>query len=250
MRTSKQEITEVGRFLAWLAERDKTIYTCRQADIDEWLASGPTTRHAIRTFIVWCGEQKISSELSIGFRQARSGRLMTQDDRLGWLGQCLAGEPDTLPYRVAAVLLLLYAQPLVLVAAMRTDQLQVAPAEILALLGKEPAAVPEPFAQLVRDHLRSRPNLRTGNTNGSPWLFPGYRAGRYLSAQPIMLRLRGLGIDLLGARNAALRDLVKQLPAPIFATQLGYSHQVTQRHAELAAEPMSKYVSIKSGDAR
>jgi hypothetical protein len=55
-----------------------------------------------------------------------------------------------------------------------------------------------------------------------------------------MDRLRTLGIDLLGARNAALRDLVRKLPAPIVATQLGYSHQVTQRHAALAAEPMSK----------
>ncbi|MGI8760245.1 MAG: hypothetical protein ACR2LF_02875 [Jatrophihabitantaceae bacterium] len=34
-------------------------------------------------------------------------------------------------------------------------------------------------------------------------------------------------------------------PAPIVATQLGYSHQITQRHAALAAEPMGKYSSIK-----
>ena len=62
--------------------------------------------------------------------------------------------------------------------------------------------------------------------------------------------LWGVGIHLLGARNAALRDLVRQVPAPIVATQLGYSHQVTQRHAALAAEPMSKYASIKAGNAR
>jgi hypothetical protein len=35
VHTSKQEITEVDRFLTWLAERDTTIYTCRQADVDE-----------------------------------------------------------------------------------------------------------------------------------------------------------------------------------------------------------------------
>jgi hypothetical protein len=56
--------------------------------------------------------------------------------------RCLSGKPDTLPYRVAAVLLLLYAQPLVRVAAMRTEQIQVAPSEILVLLGKEPALSP------------------------------------------------------------------------------------------------------------
>jgi hypothetical protein len=96
---------------------------------------------------------------------------------------------------------------------------------------------------------RRRPNLRTANTDGSPWLFPGNRAGRHLHAQSIMDRLRTLGIDLLGSRNAALRDLVRQVPAPIVATQLGYSHQVTQRHAALAAEPMSKYAAVRSRDS-
>lgn len=244
---SKQELTEVGRFLTWLATQNTTtISTCRQADLDTWLAEGPTTRYAIRTFIVWAGKHQLSSELSIGFRQTRAGRLITQQDRLDWLRQCLTGQPETLPYRVAAVLLLLYAQPLVRVAAMRTEQIQVTPHETLVLLGKEPASVPEPFAQLLHTHLADRPNLRTANTDGSPWLFPGYRAGRHLHPGSVMNRLRTLGIDLLGSRNAALRDLVRQVPAPIVATQLGYCHQVTHHHAELAAQPMSKYASIKA----
>jgi hypothetical protein len=45
------------------------------------------------------------------------------------------------------------------------------------------------------------------------------------------MRLRGSGIDLLGTRNAALREIVRQVPASIAATQPGYSHQVTQKHA-------------------
>jgi hypothetical protein len=239
--TSKQEITEAGRFLAWLASRGKTIATCQQADVDEWLSGGPTTRHAIRTFTVWSTRQKVSPSLAIGFRQARSSRLITQDERLDLLARCLTGEPETLPYRVAAVLLLLYAQPLVRVARLRTENILVAPAETSIQLGRSPAAVPGPFARLLRDHLAARPNMRTANTSGNQWLFPSTRAGQHLHPQSIMARLRGIGIDLLGARNAALRDLVRQVPAPIIATQLGYSHQVTLRHAALAAEPMSQY---------
>jgi hypothetical protein len=245
VHTSKQEITEVGKFLTWLAGREKTIATCTQADVDEWLAGGPTTRHTIRTFTVWTTKQRLSGKLAIDFRQARSSRLITPDDRLEWITRCLVGEPDTLAYRVAAVLLLLYAQPLVRVAALRTEQIEVAPTEIRILLGRESAAIPEPFARLVRDHLAARPNLRTANTDGSPWLFPSTRAGRHLHPNSIMDRLRSLGIDLLGARNAALRDLVRRVPAPIVATQLGYSQQVTELHASVAAEPMSRYVSLK-----
>ena len=126
------------------------------------------------------------------------------------LRRCLAGEPGTVPYRVAGSLLLLYAQPLVRIAAMQTTQVQIAPTELRILLGDEAALVPEPFAQLLREHLAARPNLRTANTNGSPWLFPGYRAGRHLHAQSIMDRLRAIGIDLLGARNAALVDALAE----------------------------------------
>jgi hypothetical protein len=153
----------------------------------------------------------------------------------------------TPPYRVAAALVLVYAQPLVRIAALRTEQIQVAPTEIRILLGDEAAAVPEPFARLLREHLAARPNLQTANTDGSPWLFPSTRAGQHLHPQSIMDRLRDLGIDLLGTRDAALRDLVRRVPAPIVATQLGYSHQVTQKRAELAAQPMSRYAAVKRG---
>lgn len=57
-----------------------------------------------------------------------------------------------------------------------------------------------------------------------------------------MMRLQKLGTDLLGGRNSALQNLVAEVPAPLVAEMLGYSHQVTERHAELAAQPWSRYV--------
>ena len=45
-----------------------------------------------------------------------------------------------------------------------------------------------------------------------------------------------------GRRNSALQNLVAEVPPPLVAEMLGYSHQVTQRHAELAAQPWSRYV--------
>lgn len=246
VHSSKQEITETSKFLLWLAEHDRTIGTCRQTDLDQWLAEGPTTRYLIRTFIVWASKQGLCSELTIGFRQARSVRLVTQDDRLTWLSRLLVGDTETLPYRVAGILMLLYAQPLVRIVGLRTDRVHVTPTEIRILLGSEATAVPEPFAGLLRDHLASRPNMRTANSSGNPWLFPSTRAGYHLHPNTLMKRLRNLGVDLLGARNAALRDLVQRVPAPIVATQLGYSPQVTQRHADHAAQPMSRYAALKA----
>jgi hypothetical protein len=59
----------------------------------------------------------------------------------------------------------------------------------------------------------------------------------------MMMALRTLGIDLLGARNSALGNLVAEIPPPVVANLLGYSHNCTQRHAQLAAQTWARYVT-------
>jgi hypothetical protein len=117
------------------------------------------------------------------------------------------------------------------------------------MLGAEPAALPSPFAELLHDHLANRPNMQAGNTD-SPWVFPSIRAGQHIRPNTMMKRLQNLGIDLRGARNTALKELVQRVPAPIAATQLGYRPGVTQRHAEDAGAPLSRYASLASTDTR
>ena len=60
-----------------------------------------------------------------------------------------------------------------------------------------------------------------------------------------MKRLRNLGINLLGTRNTALQSLVVEAPPPLVAELLGYSHNVTQLHAEIAAQPWAAYVTSR-----
>ncbi|MET3774437.1 hypothetical protein [Arthrobacter nitrophenolicus] len=248
VHSAKQEITETIKFLTWLKlTHGRTVASCLQADIEAWLTDGPTTRHAIRTFFVWAVKNRTCTNITIGFRQARTVPLLTQGKRLAMLKACLTDNFDTLSYRVAAILLLLYAQPVVKIAAMKSADVLLTPDGPRLSLGEEhPAPVPEPFAGLLTKHLASRPNMRTGSSSGSPWLFPGYRAGQHIHPNTLMMRLREIGIDLLGARNASLRSLVQEVPAPLVAEMLGYSYQVTQKHAAAAAEPWSRYPTGKS----
>ena len=58
-----------------------------------------------------------------------------------------------------------------------------------------------------------------------------------------MMRLRALGINLQGARNTALQTLVSEIPAPLVAEMLGYSDQVTQKHATEAGRTWARYVT-------
>ena len=186
---------------------------------------------------------RINKAVQIAHREAKTTRTLTQDQRLGWIKELLTGDAESLPYRVAGTLLLLYAQPLVRIAALPTSAVVIAPTETRISLGTEPVPVPEPFAGVLTHHLHNRPNLRTaGGMIATPWLFPGHRPGKHLDTQTIMMRLRWLGINLLGARNSALGNLVAEVPPPLVAELLGYRYQVTQRHAELAAQPWSRYV--------
>jgi hypothetical protein len=244
-RSAKQEITETIKFLTWLEDtHGRTAAECTQHDVDAYLTSGPTTRHLIRTFFIWAKSSKINTGVQIGFRQARTTPTITQEQRLGWLKELLTGDAESLPYRVAGILLLLYAQPLTKIAALQATAVTRVDGETRIALGREPIPVPEPFASQLNYHLHHRPNLRTaGGAIGTPWLFPSCRPGQHLDPQTIMHRLRWLGINLLGSRNTALQELVSEIPAPLVADMLGYSDQVTQKHAAEAGKTWAAYVS-------
>ncbi|WP_328522660.1 hypothetical protein [Kribbella sp. NBC_00359] len=57
----------------------------------------------------------------------------------------------------------------------------------------------------------------------------------------MMDRLRDLGVNLLGARNRAIGELVLEVPASLDADALGYSAKVAFLHADKAAEPWARY---------
>lgn len=63
-----------------------------------------------------------------------------------------------------------------------------------------------------------------------------------------MGKLRAAGIDVAGARNTTLRDLVAELPPTLVAKALGYSVQVIHLHAADAAIPMAGYVNSAGPD--
>lgn len=241
VHSAKQEITETIKFLTWLdATHARTAATCTQQDVDAYLAGGPTTRSAIRTFFVIARNTHLNRDVKIDSRHARQSPSLTQDQRLQWIRELLTGTSESLPYRVAGMLLLLLAQPLVKVAALRMDHLAPTPAGLTIRLGQNPLTLPEPFADLVRQHAKNRPNLATTNRN-SPWLFPGNRAGQHLHPNTIMGRLRDLGVDLIAARNRALADLVMTAPPSLVADALGYSYQTAFNHAANAGEHWARY---------
>jgi hypothetical protein len=172
-----------------------------------------TTRHKIRTFFAWTKKSKINTAVRLENQQAKSSRMLTQDQRLAWINELLTGNADLLPYRVAGALLLLYAQPPTKILALKTTAIDFTAHETQISLAAEPIPVPEPFAGMLLNHLNNRPNLRAGGGAGAnQWLFPGHRSGTHLDPQTMLVKLRTMGISVLGARNSALHNLVAEIP--------------------------------------
>lgn len=241
VNSAKQEITAAGNFLAWLeAEHGITSLQVRQAHLDEYLSAGTSTRSRVRTFIVWLTRKKDVANIEVPHRYSSAKPMMTQGQRLDLIGRCLSADSGPLAVRVAALLLLLYAQPIGKIAALRCEDLEPLPDGLHLRLGNLPALVPSQFASVLWQHLNARQNQQTGNS-GSAWLFPGTLPGQHLHPDVLMVQLRNLGVDIRGARNSALRSLVEELPPTLIANALGYSYGAVHRHAEDAGAPFAGY---------
>lgn len=241
VRSAKQEITETGKFLKWLyAEYGLAMQGLRQAHLNQYLGEGPTTRYAIRTFLVWQIKNKEIGRLEIPHRYAATKPLITQQQRLDLIRQCIESTGAPLTFRVAGLILLLFGQPVGKIAALQCVDLQALPEGLHLSLGNIPVLVPAQIAPVFWDHLHDRPNQQTGNKR-SRWLFPGTLPGQHIHTDAMMGQLRALGINLGGARNTALRSLVEELPPTLVANALGYSYQVIHKHAADAGLPMAGY---------
>ena len=119
----------------------------------------------------------------------------------------MAQRTESLPYRVAGPLLVLYAQPLVRIAALETTAIVLTQEEMRMSFAAEPVPVPEPFAGMLNIHLNNHPNLRTGGGMvAKPWLFPANSTRRGLGRSEWTVNGRSLNnrrirLDLNVARS-------------------------------------------------
>lgn len=104
-------------------------------------------------------------------RSARTSPSLSQDQRLAWIHELLTGASESLPYRVAGIRLLLYAQSLVKIVTLPTSTINDSSTGMTITLGLHPTGVPESFDSL-REHLNARPNLRAGVEPDSPGCSP------------------------------------------------------------------------------
>ena len=244
---AKQEITEAGKFLAWL----RTTHAVgpndiRQAHVDEYLAAGATTRRHIRNYLRWLDPNRSHRfrPVDAPYRVANSTPMVTQEQRVRMVRNCLEFDQVVLSTRIAGLILLLWAQPLNRIVMLRRRDVDARVDGLYLTFGSVPSVVPPELAATFGDYFAHPSNQRTGNT-GTEWLFPGTRAGRHLHENTLSERLKVLGIDGQRARNATLQDLTRQVDARSLIDLLGYSGKVITLHAARAGAPMSDYIDLR-----
>jgi len=196
-----------------------------------------------RTFIRWAGATRRLPILTFPHRRTRSSATLDQEQRLRLLNSCFQ-QHTPVAHRVAAILLLLYAQPVTRISRLRASDVSDNGNDMTITFETDAVPVPPPIAQLLRQHLDDRPNMRTAANPISPWLFPGLRAGQPLTADRMNHQLRNLGIPLRQARNSALRQLVQDMPPALAARTLGYSQNIAEHHAAQAAVFFNSYATV------
>ncbi|MGW0538701.1 hypothetical protein [Streptomyces sp. NPDC003032] len=245
IQQARGEIHLAAAFLDQLAERGRTLADCTQADVDTWYAGGYVARRLTHAFLRWAIRSKHMPKVAVPHRSTSNPAPLAQHQRLTLLRQLVTRDDTPLQDRVAAVLVLLYAQPLTRIAQLTIDDVLQEDDEVLVRLGDPPSPVPAPFAGMLLSYLGQRPNTMIASNPDARWLFPGRRAGQPLTPATFELRLRHLDFPTQRGRTAAIRHLVLQAPAPVVARMLGYHDDTT---AQLAAEAGGTWQHYAPGD--
>ncbi|MGB6455246.1 MAG: hypothetical protein WBH47_12265 [Streptosporangiaceae bacterium] len=220
---ARQQVRGAITLLDWITSHDLTLTTVQQGDLDTWLTSeGSKHRREAGHFVRWARAQRLTN---LDFAATRwDGPAGEFDTEIRWqqARRLLHDDAITTGDRVAGLLVLLYAQWPAVVARLTLEHVHADEHQVRLRLGREPIVLPEPLAELVLQLVAARHGHATlGDQGASPWLFPGGRPGRPISAEHLGERLRQLGLRPGQDRSGALFALATELPAALLARLLG-----------------------------
>jgi hypothetical protein len=171
---ASDQFIQAQAFLAWLQARDHTLAEATQADLDAWHAThNGHQRRTLRAFLRWTMATGHLPTLELPRLPITRAAPITQHRRLELLGQVLTDDHRPLRSRVAACLMLLFAQPATRIARLTVDDItRTDDGGVFIRLGQPPTPVPEPFATLLLQATAQRDNLQTATNPRCPLAVP------------------------------------------------------------------------------
>jgi len=245
-RRAKQTVTVTIDFCNWLAdEHNTTIEHVTQAHIDLWQSTGPSTREHILRFIRWAIQAKlIASDLEVALHRRGIAPRMPVAQQNAVIEQVAHQQTLHPRDRLAALLIIVFAQRAEDVAALTWDQITITADMVTIDLAGLPIDLPPPLDEPVRTLAASNYNGQTAAHPNSRWVFRGYRPGMHIAPNHLREHLRPV-LAALEARLGALNELTQTTPIAILAETLGYSPRTLEAHARTSASTYTRYVATR-----
>ncbi|MER0241349.1 hypothetical protein AAHZ94_04790 [Streptomyces sp. HSW2009] len=210
-RFAAEQVKHTTSFLQWLGERNSTLASCGQIDID-----AEHTRTCLRAFLNWAMRSRRRGSLSIPTMKTSRRAALSEDERLD-------------------------AQPVSRIVRLSVDDVIRDGDTVLLRLGEPASPVPAPVAELLLSYIDNRDNMNTATNPASPWLFPGRRAGQPARPDHLSALLNEIGVPAAAACGAAIRQQLLELPGPVVADALGYHDKTTSRLRNETGGTWSRY---------
>jgi len=251
--SGRGNITAAIGLCQWLRAHDRSLATATQADIDLWTATvSGHRRRAGHDFLRWATRHRLVHDIAITRRADRRPTVHPAPaliERAELAQRLLHDDAVALADRVAALLVILYAQPLATIVRLTIDDVTISAASVLLSLGRDPIELPEPLGALVAGLASARTGRATVAADTGPWLFPGGRPGRHLGSETLSGRLQRLGVWARAWRTNTLLDLASDMPLVALADLLGLHTTTAYRWVQAAGGEWANYAAdrIRSG---
>jgi hypothetical protein len=232
------------RFLEWLRRRHVTLAVCTQVDVDAWFASTPNAT-AASDFLRWAIEHRRCPPLLVHSRRKGPLTVSSELHRTQVLGRLLNDEGISLRDRVVGCLVVLLAQPVARIAALQLTDVVERHDRVDLRIGNDVIELPGAVGALVTAHVQTRSETSTAINANSTWLFPGNSPNQHVVDIQLHRRMAALGISAKD-RQAALHQLVREVPAPVVARALGYHPSTTTKAAATLATDWAAYAALRS----
>jgi hypothetical protein len=242
---ARNSISVAARFLAWLSGRETTLQQCRQADIDDWLATASASAaESTRGFLDWAARHGHCPAFAFPARQRHSGEAISDSERWEHATRLLRDDSIEPADRAAGCLVLLYGQNVTRIAALTVSQVTRHDGDMHIRLGEHDIPVPPALGTILDTLIADgKPRTGTGTPATGKWLFPGLLPGQPITAERLSARLKAIGIPVRAARRAALTGLAAQVPAAVLADSLGISPATAVNWARDAGSNWNRYAA-------
>ncbi len=222
---ARARIRAAGHFLRWLATVGRTLSTCRQEDLDQWLVSSKTTGYDVKYFVRWATTRRRCQQLVMP--NAKGAAPTAPSDESGrWaiVERLLTDEKIDRTDRIAGLFLLLYAQPMTRIRRLSDADVTESEGEVLVRFGSDWTPLCPVLDDLVRSLIQDyRLVPRSRTTAGATLLFPSpVQYGRPVGATALSRKLRRLGINVVADRLSIETELLRRIKIPrIIADMIG-----------------------------